>query len=209
MAITKKTFPIVGMHCVSCAKSIEKRLAGVSGVVSCSVNFGSESATVEVEKDKVKDKDLMGAVKEAGYKAIINQDVKSNIQKSAEEQKEDLKKEELKKLKVKVAVSAILSSMIVLGSLSELFGASFSPFILWALASPVQFWAGREFYLAAWSGLKNRAAGMDTLIAIGTSAAYGYSILSLLGLTKGIYFDTAAVIITLILLGRFLEAKAK
>jgi len=77
------------------------------------------------------------------------------------------------------------------------------------LSAPVQFWAGRQFYLATWSGLKNRAASMDTLIAIGTSAAYGYSVLSVLGITKGTYFDTAAVIITLILLGRYLEAKAK
>jgi Cu+-exporting ATPase len=81
--------------------------------------------------------------------------------------------------------------------------------ILLVLSTPVQFWAGRDFYLATWSGLKNRAASMDTLIAIGTTAAYFYSILSMFGIVEGMYFDTAAVIITLILLGRFLEAKAK
>ena len=218
MVTTKKSFPIVGMHCASCAKLIEGKLAKTAGVVSCAVNFGSESATVEIDRDSVRDKqslsmldeDLAKAVEEAGYKAILtNNKLQTTNTKSAEEQKEEIKKQELKKLKAKVIVSAILSSIIFLGSFPEWFGVSLNPYVLWLLASPVQFWAGREFYLATWSGLRNRAASMDTLIAIGTTAAYGYSILSILGITKGTYFDTAAVIITLILLGRFLEAKAK
>lgn len=210
MNTIKKSFPIVGMHCASCAKLIERSLSKVPGVVSSSVNYGSESATIEMDGDTVSDKVLGQAVEDAGYKAIITND-KSHVSnaKSAEEQKEELKAEELRKLKIKVIVSGILASIIFLGSFPELFKFSLNPLLLLALATPVQFWAGREFYLATWSGLKNRAASMDTLIAIGTSAAYGYSVASIFGLVQGMYFDTAAVIITLILLGRFLEAKAK
>jgi len=202
----KKSFPIVGMHCASCAKLIERSLSKVPGVTGASVNYGSESATVEVDEGKVKDRDLENAVTNIGYKAVF---ADTNSNKTPDEIKEETKEKEVKKLKVKVVVSGILASIIFLGSFPELFGFSLNPFILLALATPVQFWAGREFYLATWSGLKNRAASMDTLIAIGTTAAYGYSITSLLGLSKGMYFDTAAVIVALILLGRFLEAKAK
>ncbi len=203
---TKKTFPIVGMHCASCARLLERSLSKVPGVISCSVNYGSESATVETDEGKVKDIDLEKAVTDAGYKAVFAKDSSEN---TPEEIKEKAKKKELQELKLKVVVSGILASVIFLGSFPELFKISLPPLILLILATPVQFWAGREFYLATWSGLKNRAASMDTLIAIGTTVAYGYSILSLLGVTEGMYFDTAAVIISLILLGRFFEAKAK
>lgn len=197
--MVKKSFPIVGMHCASCAKLIERSLSKVSGVSNASVNYGSESAMVEVEND-VTDKKLEDAVKNVGYKAIIG---KSKLSKDEEKLKE------LNKLKVKVIVSAILSSFVFVGSFPEWFGINVDPIILLILATPVQFWAGWDFYLATWSGLRNRAASMDTLIVIGTSAAYLYSILSMFGVVSGMYFDTAAVIITLILLGRFLEAKAK
>lgn len=203
--IVKKSFPVVGMHCASCAKLIERSLAGTPGVISSAVNYGSESATVEISEG-VKDQDLAKAVKEAGYKAIFQ--TKSD-EKTPEEIKDEEKAKELKALKTKVIVSSILSTIVFIGSFPEWFGFELSVFVMWILATPVQFWAGRDFYLATWSGLKNRAASMDTLIAIGTSAAYGYSLLSMLGITTGMYFDTAAVIITLILLGRFLEAKAK
>ncbi len=202
----KKTFPIIGMHCASCARLIERSLARVPGVVSSAVNYGSESAAVEIDEYLVKDADLAKAVEGTGYKAVFAED---GGKKTPDEIKEEAKERELRKLRVKVIVSGILAAIIFLGSFSELFGINLNPLILLALATPVQFWAGREFYLATWAGLKNRAASMDTLIAIGTTAAYGYSIASIFGLVKGMYFDTAAVIIALILLGRFLEAKAK
>ncbi len=205
----KKSFPIIGMHCASCAKLIERSILKVPGVVSAAVNYGSESAVVETEKDI--SSDISKAVENAGYKAIIENKNTSNnpTSKSPEEQKEEIKAEELKKLKTKVTVSGILAGIIFFGSFPELFKFELPPILLLILATPVQFWAGREFYLATWSGLKNRAASMDTLITIGTSAAYIYSVASIFGLVKGMYFDTAAVIIALILLGRFLEAKAK
>lgn len=199
MISTKKTFPIVGMHCASCAKLIERSILKVPGVISCSVNYGNESAVVDLENG-VNESDISNAVTGAGYKAIMD-----NSSTSKDEEKE----KEIKDLKLKVVISSVLSFFIFIGSFPEWFGINVDPIILLILTTPVQFWVGKDFYLATWSGLRNRAASMDTLISIGTTAAYLYSILSIFGIVEGMYFDTAAVIITLILLGRLLEAKAK
>ncbi len=223
----KKTFPIVGMHCASCAKLIEKKLIKTPGVLSASVNYASELATVETSSE-TNDEHLSEAVKSAGYSAILDKNLKND--KTADELKDIAKKRQLDELKVKVIVSIILSIVILLGSFPEWFGFLFtssiiSPIygiltnlnILALLATPVQFWAGKEFYQATVSGIKNRTANMDTLIAMGTSVAYGFSLIGTLfpmvfdrfGIPMVMYFDTAAIIIALILLGRYLEAKAK
>ncbi len=214
----KTSFPIIGMHCASCAKLIERSLKKTPGVTAAAVNYGSEQASVEFDEGASTLEALGKAVESAGYKAVIAEEKG----KSPDELKEEAKKAELVDLKRKVWVSAVLSFFILLGSFPEWFSQFFSFFplyelltrnvVLLFLATPVQFWAGASFYQATGSGLKNRTAGMDTLIAIGTTAAFGYSVLVILfpGLgLSGTYFDTAAVIITLILLGRYLEAKAK
>lgn len=197
------------MHCASCARLIEKKLKKTPGVIDAQVNYGSEQATVEYKDHDCNDETLAKAVEDIGYKAIIA----TKNSKSPDQIKEEAKKKELVELSKKVVVSAILSVIIVLGSFPEWFSfvPSFitNPLLLLILATPVQFWAGKQFYQATWSGLRNRAASMDTLISIGTSAAYGYSLLNVLTSNPILYFDTASVIITLILLGRYLEAKAK
>lgn len=208
--MTKKSFPIVGMHCASCARLIEKKLTRVTGVVSANVNYGSEVATVEYDDTSTNEEKLVDAVKETGYQLIH---VGAEHSKTADEVKEEAKKKELEDLKLKVIVSSILSAIIFIGSFPEWFtfvpSLLSDPLTLLVLSIPVQFWAGWSFFQATVSGLKNRTASMDTLIAIGTLAAFGYSVLSIFGITKGTYFDTAAVIIALILLGRYLEARAK
>lgn len=225
MAI-KVSFPIVGMHCASCAKNIERKLRSTPGVEAVSVNYGSEQATVDFDPTLTNLSYLSNAVTSLGYQAIVQK----QSQKSPDELKEEAKKKELADLKRKVVVSGFLSVFIVLGSFPEWFSRFFvvlsitnyyqllsHPFFLLILTSIVQLWAGWGFYQATWSGLKNRAASMDTLIALGTSAAYGFSVLTTLfgkqlalyGFLQLVYFDTAAVIITLILLGRYLEIKAK
>lgn len=209
--VRKVSFPVIGMHCASCARLIERRLKRVPGVVSCSVNYASEQAVVEYTPE-VGGKDLSDAVSELGYKAILEKEVEKESLEDIEKIKEEEKRKELDDLKIKVVFSSILSILIFLGSFPEWFGflPKFlsSSFVLLILATPVQFWAGRKFYQATWSGLRNRAASMDTLVAIGTSAAYGYSLFSTF-FGGHLYFDTSSVIITLILLGRYLEAKAK
>lgn len=194
--MTKRSFPIIGMHCASCARLIEKKLQKTPGVVSAAVNYGSEEATVETD-DTVTPRALADAVSDIGYTAITQ----SEHRKTPDELKEEAKKAELADLKQKVIVSAVLSGLILLGS----FLLAFPSYALLLLTTPVLFWAGLQFFQATWSGLKNRTASMDTLIAIGTLAAYGYSIAN----PAKTYYDTAAVIVTLILLGRYFEARAK
>ncbi len=203
--MAKTSFPIIGMHCASCAANIARGLSRTPGVMAASVNYGSEEATVEFDEKKCRPEDLGKTVEGLGYKAVLE----TSVGKRPEEVKEEAKKKELADLRVKLVFSAVASAIIVLGSFPEWFGFRLDPFVLWLLATPVQFWVGKVFYQSAFSGLKNRAANMDTSIAVGTSAAYGFSLLALLGVTQTIYFDTAAVIITLILLGRYLEARAK
>jgi Cu+-exporting ATPase len=207
-------FPIVGMHCVSCSKLIEKGLKKTPGVFSASVNYASELATLEIDRNKTNDASLIKTVSDLGYKAIITGVGKS---KDSGEVKEKEKIKELRKLKVKVGVSLAISVLVLMGSFTDIFLPLKNPYMIMILASIVQFWAGREFYLATISGLKNRSANMDTLIATGTFVAYFYSLFSLffpdyfskLSSVNAMYFDTSVVIITLILLGRYLEAKAK
>lgn len=208
--IRKVSFPVVGMHCASCARLIERKLVKTPGVLSASVNYASEQATVECDSS-IPSEVLAKSVEEAGYRAIIkDSDVLGG--KTADQIKEEEKAKELNKLKVKVLISSILSIIVFLGSFPDWFTfvpkILSNPFILLILTLPVQFWVGKSFYQAAWSGLRNRTASMDTLIVIGTSAAFFYSVYSAF-FGGHMYFDTASVIITLILLGRYLEAKAK
>jgi Cu+-exporting ATPase len=170
--------------------------------MDAAVNYGSERASVEFDETATNLESLASSVSSAGYKAVVA----GENDKSPDQMKEEAKAKERADLTHKVIISAILSILILLGSFPEWFGQTpFTNFwVLLALATPVQFWAGWGFYQATWSGLKNRTASMDTLIAIGTTAAYGYSLFSSVR-----YFDTAAIIITLILLGRLLEANAK
>lgn len=212
ISFRKLTFVISGMHCASCAVNIQRALKRVTGVHEVSVNYATETAIVESNQNVTNDQ-LKDAVSRLGYKAHFEKDANSSLEKD--------KKKELLDLKEKVFISGFLSLLLVLFSFPEIF--SFvpavlnSPFILLFLATPVQFFIGRSFYQATISSLKNRAASMDTLIAIGTSAAYFYSlfvtffpkIVAQTGEMPALYFDTSSVIITLILLGRFLEAKAK
>jgi Cu+-exporting ATPase len=208
----KTSFPIVGMHCASCASLIEKKLKKTPGVVGAAVNYGSEQAVVDHD-DTVTPSVLSNAVSDIGYRAIFSDDSQT---------KDRAKKEELQALQRKVIISAVLTVLVLVGSLPHMFPGIFSymefpAWILLLLTVPVQFWAGRDFYLATWSGLKNRAASMDTLITIGTSTAFFYSAaltifplkMQAIGFPMTLYYDTAAVVVTLILLGRWFEAKAK
>lgn len=208
-----ESFTIVGMHCASCAKLIEKRLMRVNGVADSDVNYGSERATVSFNEKETNLQEISRVVEGAGYKAIIVEG------KENENEKDDYKKKELSTLKLKVIVSSVLSLIIFLGSFPEWFGffPIITPYFYLVLATIVQFWIGADFYRVFVSNLKNKTSSMETLIVIGTTVAYLFSVIALiipatlmkLGITENMYFDTSAIIITLILLGRFLEIKAK
>ena len=157
----KKSFPIVGMHCASCAKLIERKLSKTPGVISASVNYGNETAYVETDRER--DPEIKKAIENTGYKVGVNP--------------EEEKKKELADLKVKVTASLILAGYIMLAGFFEFLNFKY---LILIFAAIVQFWAGREFYLATWSGIKNKSTSMDTLVAIGTSAAFFYSIYTLI-----------------------------
>ncbi len=213
--INKKTFSIKGMHCASCVTLLEDSLNKVDGVLKATVNLATEKATVLYDSQKVTDHHLASAVSNVGYQALISDEEKHNIDEQAE------KKKELRDLKIKVIVSLFLGMLILWGSFPGLMNTSpkilQNFFVQLLLAAPVQFWAGFSFYRATILALKHRTANMDTLVAIGTTVAFGYSafvtLLPQLVIKIGIepmpYFDTSTIIIGLILLGRYFEARAK
>ncbi|UCD21706.1 MAG: heavy metal translocating P-type ATPase, partial [Chloroflexota bacterium] len=206
VATLKSIFPVSGMTCASCVARVEEALSSVPGVISASVNLASEKATVEyLEGTAVAD--LRRAVEEAGYglgpEAQALEDVTTAAQR------------EIRVLRNRFIIAIILAAAIMALMWSPSFAGK--PYLLWALATPVQFWAGLRFYRGAWGALKHKTSDMNTLIAVGTSVAYFYSMIAVLFpgifvtgiLEPHLYFDTSAAIIALILLGRFLEARAR
>jgi Cu+-exporting ATPase len=211
-----------GMSCASCANTIEDAIRSVPGVEACNVNFGTEQATVIYDPKQTNLGIIQDAVDAAGYvaKPLKAEDLSTN---NDAEQQERLA--ETRQLLQKLWLGGIVSAILLIGSLPMMTGLSI-PFIppwlhnSWLqliLTSPVQLWCGRAFYINAWKALKRHAATMDTLVTVGTGAAYFYSIFATLfptfftvpGLTADVYYETSAVIITLILLGGLLENRAK
>jgi len=203
-------FSVTGMSCASCAATIEKALRKVEGVSEANVNLALGRATVLYDAGVVGPRRLAKAVRDAGY----------GVAASAEEAGAGAERE-YKSLRMSVIWGGALALLIFLGSMRQWF--PWMPaflkdfFVLWALATPVQFVLGWRFYKAAWNALKHGTANMNTLVAVGTSAAYLFSAVATIwpgfflraGVEPQVYFDTSAVIIVLILFGRLLEARAK
>jgi len=212
MSEVKQTYPIKGMHCASCVRLIEKSLNKLPGVREANVNLATEKATVTYDPDECSDEQIASAVSNVGYKVIKHE--------SQDLEKEE-KQEELKALRNKVIVSLTLGGLIIWGSFPGIMKTAPSlltnPWIQLLLAIPVQFWAGLEFYRATIPALKHRLANMDTLVALGTTVAFGFSvfitffpnIVESIGMEPMPYFDVSTIIIGLILLGRYFEARAK
>ncbi|HLA24997.1 MAG TPA: heavy metal translocating P-type ATPase [bacterium] len=209
--------PVRGMSCASCVEKVEHALSGVDGVLRANVNLASERATVEALATTPVSA-LRRAVREAGYEAP---EVEGE---AAEDYERAARAREIATLRRKLIVGTVLSLPVLWGSLHHMgLHQIWIPELLksWyvqlALATPVQFWVGWQFYRGAWAMAKHRTTDMNTLIAVGTSAAYLYSVVATFfpqafragGLKPEVYYETAAIIIVLILLGRFLEARAK
>jgi len=210
------TLNIGGMTCASCVVHVENALKDVEGVLSANVNLATEQATVEYIPGLATLPDMKATVDDAGYS------VEGVAGDESIDQGERLARtKEIKALRQKVLIATGMGTIIFLGSFREWFPwmPSFLQnwYVLWALATPVQFWAGWQFYHGAWGALKHKTTNMNTLIAVGTSTAYFYSAAATIfpdffrveQAEAKVYFDTAAIIIALILLGRFLEARAK
>jgi Cu+-exporting ATPase len=206
VATKKSIYPVGGMTCASCVAHVEEALRDVPGVTSVAVNLGSEKATVEYIEGTTY-ADMKKAVEDAGYE--LGKEIEGLEDVSETSQRE------VRKVRNRFIFAAILTIPIVVMMLTPMFTGM--NYLLWALATPVQFWAGWRFYKGAWGALKHRTTDMNTLIAVGSSAAYIYSVIATVfpgvftsnGIKANVYFDTSAAIITLILLGRYLEARAK
>ncbi|EOO31996.1 MULTISPECIES: heavy metal translocating P-type ATPase [Bacillus] len=211
----KAEFTVSGMTCAACANRVEKRLNKLDGVNKATVNFALESATVDFNPDEVNVNEMKSAITKLGYKLEVkpdNQDAST-----------DHRLQEIERQKKKFIISFILSFPLLWAMVSHFSFTSFiylpdmlmSPWVQLALATPVQFIIGGQFYVGAYKALRNKSANMDVLVALGTSAAYFYSVylsIQSIGSSKhmtDLYFETSAVLITLIILGKLFEAKAK
>lgn len=208
--------PIAGMSCASCVSKVEDALRSTEGVLDASVNLAREQATVEYIPGVATPDALRRAVRDAGYEALASEE-------GAVDREAARRARELTGLRARLVGAILLTIPILWGSLHHMGVRVWAPALLenWVvqflLATPVQFWAGWRFYRGMWAALRHGAADMNTLIAVGTSAAYLYSAAATFvpqwftggGLEPQVYYETASIIIVFILLGRYLEALAK
>ncbi|MCP5095043.1 MAG: copper-translocating P-type ATPase [Chloroflexi bacterium] len=210
--------PLLGMTCTNCAANIERALNKVDGVLDVSVNYANEKAAVSYATGAVSRSELVAAVRKAGYDVVET---------ATDEEPEDAeamaRAAEVRHQWKRFLVGVAFSLPLFLFSMSRDFGlvghwahATWVNWLFWALATPVQFYVGWDYYVGGYKSLRNGSANMDVLVAMGSSVAYIYSIAVLIAKTLGsnvigehVYFETSAVIITLIVLGKLLEARAK
>ncbi|MEC5424873.1 heavy metal translocating P-type ATPase [Virgibacillus sp. C22-A2] len=209
--LEKVEFDVTGMTCAACSSRIEKVLNKQEGIKLATVNLTTESASIEYNPGMIEEKDIVGKIQKLGYDAK---------EKADKEEKKTQKEKQLKRMKTKLIVSALLSIPLLVTMFDHLLGINLphlfmNPWFQFVLATPIQFIIGWQFYVGAYKNLRNGGANMDVLVALGTSAAYFYSLFEAImtignpGYMPHLYFETSAIIITLILFGKYLETSAK
>ncbi len=206
----KINFPVLNMTCASCAVNSQSILENEPGVVQVAVNYANATAQVEYIPAITNPYTLKAALQGVGYDLVIDES------EEAKDALTDLHREKMQKLKQKTTGSVVLSIPIVIIGMF-LMNLPYANYILWALATPVVAIFGRQFFINSWKQTKHRSAIMDTLVALGTGAAYIFSVFNTLfpaywnsrGLHAHVYFKAAAVVIAFILLGKLLEERAK
>ncbi|HEX9062422.1 MAG TPA: heavy metal translocating P-type ATPase [Clostridia bacterium] len=211
----KVELKITGMTCAACSARIEKKLGRTEGIKKAMVNLATERASIEYDASRIKVSDIVKAVQGLGYGAEKVEEVNQDREKEQREK-------EIRTLKYTLVISAILSAPLLLAMIIGMFvmdnpllSILHNPYFQLAVATPIQFIIGFRFYKHAFYALKSKSANMDVLISMGTSAAYFFSLYNVFfekvqqGMMKNLYFEASAVIITLILLGKYLEAVAK
>ncbi|NYZ76371.1 copper-translocating P-type ATPase [Candidatus Micrarchaeota archaeon] len=197
----KRTIRVIGMHCANCALNIEKGLRNMPGIKNSDVNFTTEKAHVEFDEKIVSERKLLEKIKELGYSGefvVPSFDRERHIR-----EREEKEVRRLLLISIVFALPAFVIGMFLMDF-------PLRGYVLLFLATPVQFIVGRRFYKSAWASLKQKTANMDTLIALGTSVAYFYSLYLVTQDVMGeTYFETSAVLITFVILGKYLEARAK
>ena len=216
----RSSYPVAGMTCAACVHHVGEALRAVPGVTGASVNLATASAAVEHRPGAVAPAMLAQAVAAAGYR--LDTTAPNSNAAAAAAGRDDARRREERALRTRLLLAAAAAVILLLGSFpalpwtDALLSLWWYPLLLWAVATPAQLWAGWPFYTAGWAGLRRGQPNMHTLIALGTTVAYGYSAAAVIAglldavawLSGGLHFDMAAVIIALILLGRWLEARA-
>ncbi len=207
----KEQYKIAGMTCAACAVSVESYLKPQKGIIKVAVNYPNQSVTLEYDEKQISIETISEKIKEIGYTLIFG--ANQNTQKVFEE----LEEKRLESLKFKLLFSAVFSIPIFIMAMFFMGQIPYENWIMMALSIPVLFWSGAEFYIIAWKKLKHFSANMDTLVALSTGIAFIFSVFNTVnpqyflskGLAPHVYYESAVIIITLILLGRFFEEKAK
>jgi len=213
--IKRVTLKIGGMTCAACSARIEKKLNSLEGVQAANINLTTERAAVEYIPGQVKVADLIKTVQSLGYEA-------QRIEEISPDREAEEKAAEIRNLRVTLVISIVLSAPLLLSMLMDVLGLEISAlaflhnqYVQLLIATPIQFIIGARFYKQSYFALRSGSANMDVLVAMGTSAAYFFSLYNVFfeevapGMMKSLYFETSAIIITLILLGKYLEAVAK
>lgn len=203
---------ITGMTCANCVNTVERTLnKKVPGILEASVNFATEKATVTYIPGAVSRADMIAAVERAGY-GVVAADSEGELVDAEKLARQREIKDQIRKLTVGIIFTLPLIILTMgrdFGLLGEWAHANWVNYLLWALATPVQFYTAWDYYTGSYKALRNKSANMDVLIALGSSVAYVYSVVVTLGFSGYVYFETAAAIITLIKLGKVLEVRAK
>lgn len=210
MATIKKTYPVLHMSCASCAASAESILQAQEGVVAAVVNFANTSAAIEFDPEKIDNNGLQKALQSVGFDLVIDESEEAHAKLEASQQADF----QLLQRQVIFAIALALPVMLI-GMLAM--DMPYAHEIMWLLTTPVILLPGRRFFVSAWKQLQHRTANMDTLVALSTGVAYSMSVFNTLlphywherGLHAHVYFEAAAVVIAFILLGKWLEEKAK
>jgi P-type Cu+ transporter len=213
----KITLPVRGMHCAACVAKVEGALRSVEGVGPVAVNLATEQATIEYDAARASVETLRGAVAASGYE-LAERPAPAAGTEGADRERAARDREQ-RRTQRRFLVGAALSVPIVLGSMPELFPWAPAwlrdPWLLLVLTTPVQFWVGADFHRGFLHDLRYRSASMSTLVSLGTSAAFFFSVAvtvwphAFMALGAMTYYETAAVVITLVVLGRWLEARAR
>lgn len=213
--VERVTLPIQGMSCATCVAKVERGLNRTEGAISAAVNFAAENATIEYIPGIVGPDDFRRTIERLGY--VVPAPEAPVAAGEYEDVERTTREAAYRRLYTKTVVSAVIVVPVLLGSF-HIVPPLANPWLLWALASIIQFWGGWQFYVGAIGSARHASADMNTLIAVGSSAAYLYSVAVILfpgfflqarGIQAELYFDTSSVIIVLILFGRLLEARAR
>ena len=207
----KESYKVSGMTCAACAISVESYLSPLEGIHNVAVNYPNQSVSLDYDSVKITIETIQKKIKEIGYDILLGET------KETQKAFEEIEEKRLKTLKSKLLFSAVFSIPIFIMAMFLMGKIPYENWIMMALSIPVLFWSGAEFYTIAWKKLKHFSANMDTLVALSTGVAFAFSVFNTVypqyflskGVTPHVYYESAVIIITLILLGRFFEEKAK